>query len=554
LKYLFLISIIIFRLISFAQTPHSYSFSEQHELLPKTIYHLYEDSKRNVWIGTDEGLYKWNGSKLLEYNNSNFSSNYSNIQEDKTGRIWCQNFTGQIFYIQEDSLKLFIDQKKWSNSILDYSVKNYPSIFSTSSFGLIEYNFTSKIKTLHRENAYNDKTRYIIDDNNNTIYYDKVHRLTPHKSGYLYWSRNNLIYKDQLNKSLKYGYFYDENQISTPNIFSFKNKLLLLGNKSLKKNSPYLVEINKDGESKEISLNFEDEITASSMFYDEELNLLLLGTKNGLIVLNKYYQPIFSNNILPKKNISSILKDKEGNYWVATLNDGIHIFSTLDILKLETPPDKQITSILKGTNNSIYLIEEYGDILTLNNKGKVELIGSFNSKIESISFDPFKNEIYAGNLFTSFNISKRILNPNIYGSNIKSISFLDTSIVLTSTSGSSNIRIENIEDSSNTIITSISNSPHFTYRKSENNISFTLRNSRSLHNIFDFKNNIAYISYIDGLFIYNKGQNHQILYNNNPILVTTLSKILNGKFWLTTNTGTLIQIEKGREIGVVIFK
>ena len=84
---------------SFGQSPYYYSFNEEVGLSSQTVYDVFEDSEFNIWFGTNEGLFKWDGFELKRYQDENYSKAYSYIQESSNGLIWCQNFSGQFFII-----------------------------------------------------------------------------------------------------------------------------------------------------------------------------------------------------------------------------------------------------------------------------------------------------------------------------------------------------------------------------------------------------------------------------------------------------------------------
>ncbi|MEN0045871.1 MAG: hypothetical protein AAF806_02310 [Bacteroidota bacterium] len=47
----------------------------------------------------------------------------SHLIIDEEQRIWCQNFVGQIFYVESDSLYLFEDSSKQTGSFPQYAVR-----------------------------------------------------------------------------------------------------------------------------------------------------------------------------------------------------------------------------------------------------------------------------------------------------------------------------------------------------------------------------------------------------------------------------------------------
>lgn len=547
MKFFFLQFLIFLKLISFAQVPSAYSFSELNKFSPKTIYFSYECENRNMWFGTEEGLYKWNGSEFKKFQNPTYSINYSSVQEDKTGRIWCQNFTGQLFYVENDSLLLFIDTKKRVSSSLSYSVEYFPSIYLSSNYGLLEYDFQTKKRSQYNERNHNKDIDLAFVSDGDTNYFNRIKHLSNHNNGLLYWSQQTLIYKEVKKNSTPLVNHSSVNKDGSPYIFSNNNKVLLLNNSLLNKKQPSIFEWTEEKGLKEIDLDFTNEINPSSIYYDDEKHFYLLGTKNGIVVLDKDYKSVYKSNVLPNKNISHITKDQEGNYWISTLNDGIYIIPSFDLLRYnsEIIKDKQISYILNINDNNICFIEEFGGVYLLGNTNEITYLGSFNEKVENVAYNPFRNELYAGNLRTAFNLKNNKLETSIFGRDVKSISFLDKSLVLTSTSGSSNLRIVKMTDSLNPLNQTFSKSTFFIYNKIEKNIVYTLRNKRSMHNAYDVENNIAYVSYTDGLYYYQNGIEKELMYKNKPILHSTMSKVNNSDCWLTTINGNLLRINKG---------
>jgi ligand-binding sensor domain-containing protein len=110
-KFKNIISVIIistcFSVTIKAQNPSFISLDNENVLPTKEVYDLFEDSKGYVWIGHKKGITKYSGYSHKYFNHPRMKSfELSNILEDKNGVIWCTNFTGQIFYIKNDSINL----------------------------------------------------------------------------------------------------------------------------------------------------------------------------------------------------------------------------------------------------------------------------------------------------------------------------------------------------------------------------------------------------------------------------------------------------------------
>ena len=73
----------------------------------KEIYNLMIDSKGFLWIAHDLGVSRYDGVNFVSYASPEQTSlSATDLLEDKQGRIWFHNFTGQIFYIENDQVHL----------------------------------------------------------------------------------------------------------------------------------------------------------------------------------------------------------------------------------------------------------------------------------------------------------------------------------------------------------------------------------------------------------------------------------------------------------------
>jgi len=545
LKKIIILTFILFGLNSYGQIPIAYSFSELQNFPTNTIYNIHEDQNKNIWFGTDEGLYKWNGTELVNFQNKDFSTEYSNIKEDSTGRIWCTNFTGQIFYIKNNALKLFADESFWFGSYLSYLVENFPIIYISSSYGIIEYDFYSKKKKFHRQ--LNDKKYYtsyskIIDGD--TINFEPIENLVDYKSGFIYKYKNYIycINKD----SIQFLTNYNINQEKEPSIYNINKQLLFFNNDKTTKLKPSLFSYSfKKNSLQKIPLDFENTINPTAIYYDKDKKIFFVGTRTGVIVLDENFKSVYNQVFLEDANVSGFLKDFEGNYWITTLNKGIYIVPSLDLLQIISPEikNKQIISIVKDTSNQLYFIEELGEIYKYKQNNETKLIGNFNVRTERLSLNPYRNEIYDGNSSKSFNLNTNQLEKNIYGANFKCISFINKDFILSSSSEGSLLKSTSLKNNfNNEIVQTIKKENNFTYNTNDESVLMDVRRKRSYFNSFDYKNTLAYISYVDGFFVYKDGLEKELKYNNKSILLRSMSKINKDVLWLLTNKHELLKV------------
>jgi hypothetical protein len=94
--------------LCYGQYPYVKKLNYPDQLPTNSIYDMLTDSKGRLWIGTDKGLYRFNGQAFVvaPFTNTSLTS-VSYLQEDAQGKIWCMNFHNQLFYYQGDSLRRF---------------------------------------------------------------------------------------------------------------------------------------------------------------------------------------------------------------------------------------------------------------------------------------------------------------------------------------------------------------------------------------------------------------------------------------------------------------
>jgi len=522
-----------------AQIPYAYSFSEQENFSSSTVYYLHEDSERNMWFATNSGLYKWDGGKFLNIKNVNYPTSYSSIQEDSTGRIWCLNFTGQFFYVKNDSLVLFSDEQSVFKTALDYSVSFYPKIFACSDYGITEFDFYAGVT------QYSLGTATKVKQLDKTMRGEAVRLIQPYKDGLLYYYKNKLIYSNDNGIFSLATFDKNINCTAVPNIFQFKDRIIIVGNKwTNSKKVPFIFEYSQLGKLKEIKLDFTKELNNSSMFYDSSNDLLWLGTTNGLVVLNSKYKSVYTGQFMPNKNISDIIQDQEGNVWVSTLNSGVYIIPSTEVLYYPFSSDNRIISVLKTADNQKYFVKEYGDILKFSTSGEFLKVGDFSQKLEGVRYNPNLNVIHAGNNLSEYNLTTKLFQTNIYGRNIKDISYLRPGCIFASTSSSAELRLDlSVFKDSGFIKSLVPKGAKHSQTWAYDYYSYEIRNKRTHFHSFNGEKTRSYISFSDGLFLLSDKELKEVLFNNESIFLTSLSDFVNNKVWGTTISGDLLEVE-----------
>ncbi|WP_435262162.1 sensor histidine kinase [Tenacibaculum sp. nBUS_03] len=105
-----IIFLFFFQTFLFAQHPLYLQFTEKDGLPDIEFYSIVEDNQGFIWLGANKGLYRYDGKEFKNYSHPDKRGlSVFGLKFDKQNRLWCNNISGQYFFIDNDSLSLFKD-------------------------------------------------------------------------------------------------------------------------------------------------------------------------------------------------------------------------------------------------------------------------------------------------------------------------------------------------------------------------------------------------------------------------------------------------------------
>jgi ligand-binding sensor domain-containing protein len=330
------------------QFPYVKKLNYPEQLPTQVVYDMLTDTKGYIWLGTDKGLYRFNGRTFIQIPFDNTSSKaVSYLQEDSNGKIWCMNFYNQLFYYQNDSLiKFSID----NNAIKEVATFNNVVIGSKQiwfhSFkGIYEYD-----KTNHRLLRV-IKAHDIFDPVIASVY---------HNDRYFAFSNGGYIYADNKKEN---GWVNTEQQYTDFRFISHKNGLIGIGI-GLERAEPFEMIGDKCVVLPEIDLP-DDIYLFQGLCIDNSEYWLC--TQNGAYKWNKQTGEI--KCFLPNERVTDVVKDYQGNYWFSTLDDGVFVCSSLynTLIKIyEDPLSDNYTKLQALPNGEVLAGNSQGLLAKLN--------------------------------------------------------------------------------------------------------------------------------------------------------------------------------------------
>jgi ligand-binding sensor domain-containing protein len=391
-------ALIFYFLISFSTTVISQTLQFKNitvndGLLSSTVYCVFQDSKGFVWFATINGVSRYDGKIFENYTTDNGLSDNEvlKIEEDSKGRIWFLTFNGKLSY--------FLDGVIY-NSLNSKLLKSLESRSSFSHF-YEDINKNIRISTTDNEmftineNKINvrvelrDSFKYLMNEihffennedevfgiNGSTFYQIKNDLFITQKLRY-YPIDGRSIHFEKKTRTL---YF-----IGVDGIISMRN-----GKQKLEKKLP------KDLINKGIS---------NLKIFDSKIWVSFLGNGIKVYDLNKNTEESY----LPKKFISSLIRDKEQNIWISTIGDGVYFLSrkanNFIHYTLNNPlTNEAVYSVVKDNEKRIWLGLRNGEFNILDqNKSNV-----LNPKFVELTYNPIKKLFFNSVIKTVWFLSDR---------------------------------------------------------------------------------------------------------------------------------------------------
>lgn len=387
-------------------------YTTDNYLSNSLINSIYQDSRKYIWIATEDGLNKFDGVRFTVYRNQkddkfSLKNNYvRSVFEDSKGRIWVGCINGlQIYNRAEDKfieIPVYYQHRKIEphiTSIIELS--NGEILLSSSGAGVIRSSQDFKSFSVDEHLFYNLNSRYLIalqedrkgqlwiasENQGVNMYHLKSGRLLsfsyPSTIGSNHISsivedKNGNIYVGTLTAGLqRYNQLsrnfeqvkYSNSSVALPiRCLSFDNKgRLLAGTDGL--GIKYLNDASGLLEDYRLILSVFDisKTKVHALYSDKSGNLWIGLFQKGVFLspnrsndFNYWGAKSFYRNIVGSNSVMSLLEDKQGTVWVGTDNDGLYELkgdksTHYSIKSNNNGASGTIMSILEGDQNNLWL-------------------------------------------------------------------------------------------------------------------------------------------------------------------------------------------------------
>jgi len=323
-----------------------------------------QDKKGYLWIGTDDGLSRWDGNKFFNYQKHNglSSSRIKDLAVDNNNLIYVATFGGGLNIIEDNVISILNE----SNGILT----NWLLCVTTLSNGDILVGGEKGSITLLSKNKL---TRWIEPEKLN---YKDVYEVFESRDGTIYIGTFQGGFFTFKNGELK-NYSAKDGLINE-NVYSFLEN----PDGSIYLSTNLGVHLLKDDKIEYINKLWGRKASSCKTILSDSSGNIYFTTDEGLIILNKNkIELIGTENGLSFNEISSLFIDEYGVVYIGTFGNGIDILSPgkIEIFNSATglPADK-VWSIYQEENSDFYFGTQNGLAIFADGERKVLSMADYN--------------------------------------------------------------------------------------------------------------------------------------------------------------------------------
>lgn len=332
-----------------AQDPFSLNFDTEQGLPSSEIFKIAFEKNGKVWFATDRGLCSYNSYEFEVYSTAEGLTNNSvlNFETDPDGNLWMLNLDGSINYLMDGKLYAF----EANDSLAKYGFRDQLTL------GLA-WDPQGRI-LLWQPHRINFKTYFRWDQKQRTwdnFSFEELEQSYPSfRAGHLKLLAPGHRYIPDTDLALLYPLSDDEF------LYVRNNKRSIIF--KARKGDPTILD----------SLDLKSNVMG---IWSEDQHSMWISTAQGLYQSNRNLDPP-SVQYFSGVPISALQKDREGNFWLATLDEGVKLVPSFAFKKPHySNPDAQDQLAFSLTPLKNHLISSHiqGNIMALDQEFQARTI------------------------------------------------------------------------------------------------------------------------------------------------------------------------------------
>ena len=344
-----------------------YSLNKGNGLPTNDVYSIVQDSSGLMWLGTDLGLVKYNGTEAkLILPKDKGSLVVLKLFKDTKGRIWLSTFHNGIYYLENDSIKeppvnAFIMKEQAKNPVI------YVRDLAVSNDDILNFTFHSDLSCYYSSHLESPDVEVHFLPN---IDKGDIFQIQNEEQGFILSGKRLRRDTFSVDSTLNYNTKIWSTEYNRT--YGYSNYGVDHGsNLAWSANVVYL------------SQNEDDTIALSTLINNIGLidSSVFISSNNGLYEYKKTGSRLeFQGHYLSGIVISKVLRDNEGVYWASTVGDGSLIIPSINSKRISLP---LLRKELDDYSHSLI----YDDSLSLLNAEellRIDLLKDYGAKKEQL--------------------------------------------------------------------------------------------------------------------------------------------------------------------------
>lgn len=340
----------------------------------QTIYDIHQGPKGYIYLGTDIGVFRYNGQTFMKIPTpESWDNNFDNLLHDEEGKLWVKNFANQIFKEENGVLKVIPSIQRIIQplgGLKGFTVLN-DNLYATLENTFLQIALDSFLPSYIWKSADEKDGFFSLQKFNNQLFFNG--------SQSIYDEKGNTLIESQTNTRILEFIFFQNNFYG----------------------------LNRSLAGEIINLSTKQTIDQSNLpkgtylyFFKTAGKDLFLCTSKGLFTIDIQKNKV-SNALLKAKRISDVIEDREGNLWISSLDDGLFFVSqaplfTTELKNFGSPQRTNILSLAQTDDRHLLAGDNKGQIFRINKSGTItkKYQSELENEVEFIHFDKEKQHVY----------------------------------------------------------------------------------------------------------------------------------------------------------------
>lgn len=333
------------------QTDETRNYTKRDGLPSNETYIIFRDSRNYLWIGTDDGVVRFNGTVMEQFGLPD--NGVYKISEDEEGRVWFFTQTGRLFYFSGGKVSPY----KFNDEILRSQPS--PTIVNGIVYkNEVYFNSISRFNTHISTKGKIDLHPYYFGGDFNMPLAFEINNIGP----FVFASKisDNAGIYETIKVKIKSGPVPREYSLLYNNRSKSQYGAIIIGQNTYFFSANSIYKLEPDGSFYQRS--FENDVLSVREADSTHIWVGLL--KGGVVLLNTNVLENTDRHLLKDYSVSSVTIDHEGGAWFSTLEKGIfylpktsiHVFDENNfagkpVYRLHAAND---SSLLAVTNDGIF--------------------------------------------------------------------------------------------------------------------------------------------------------------------------------------------------------